>query len=160
MKKKIILCTMLTVMITSTSNGAQYNYTWKDADGVLNITDYAPPEGAEILDINVIPKQDKKQASPDIQEQNALQNQNAAQNRQRQFEAASLRNEAAKLRQNAANIAEEAKELSRIANLQKRNRRLLVLSNSNAKKAEELFSQADSLVRRAEELEQQASQLK
>lgn len=160
MKKIIILCTMLTVMITSTCNGAGYNYTWKDANGVLNITDYAPPEDAEIIGIEVIPIQDNIPANFGIQEQDELQDQSALQNRQRQIEAASLRKEAAKLRQDAANIAEGAKELSRIANLQKRNRRLLVLSNSNTKKAEEQFSQADSLVRRAEELEQQASQLK
>ena len=160
MKKKVILLILLTVMIVGTSNGEQFNYTWKDAKWVLNITDYPPPDGIEIIDIKVIPIQDIKKVAPVVSEQDVPQNQSAVQDRRRQVEAASLGNEAVRLRQEAANIAEEAQELSRIATLQKRNRRLLVLANSNAKKAEELFSQADSLVKRAEDLEYQASQLK
>jgi Zn-dependent protease with chaperone function len=32
--------------------GQEYIYTWKDKNGVLNITDYAPPTDAQILDIS------------------------------------------------------------------------------------------------------------
>ncbi len=70
MKKKIILFTLLTVMIVGTSNGEQFNYTWKDAEGVLNITDYPPPDGIEIIDISVIRLSNKKQAAPVVKKQN------------------------------------------------------------------------------------------
>jgi len=150
MKKKVILFTLLTVMIVGTSYGEQFNYTWKDAEGVLNITDYPPPDGLEIIDISVIRLSNKKQAAPVVKKQNRQQNQSATQNVQL---AASLRKEEAELRQKATNLDDEAQELRRIGNRQRHKRNWRYRANIKVKEADELIRQADSLSRKADALE-------
>jgi hypothetical protein len=154
MKKKVILLILLTVMIVGTSNGEQFNYTWKDAEGVLNITDYPPPDGIEIIDISVIRLSNKKQAAPVVKKQNKQQNQSATQNVQL---AASLRKEEAGLRQKATNLDDEAQELLRIGNRQRHKRSWRYRANIKENEAEELIRQAESLARKAEALERQDS---
>ena len=158
MKKKVILFTLLTAMLVGTSNGAQFNYTWKNAEGVLNITDYPPPEDVEIIDISIIPLPDKEQAI--VKKQNEAQTQSATPDRRRQVEAASLRKEAVKLRQHATNLSAEAQELMRLSKIQKRTPKLRLVARRKVIKANGLISQAESLVSKAENLEHKASQLK
>ena len=151
MKKKVILFTLLAVMIVGgNSNGEQFNYTWKDAEGVLNITDYPPPDGIEILDISVIRLSNKKQAAPVVKKQDEQQNQSATQNLQL---AASLRKEEAELRQKATNLDDEAQELRRIGNRQRHKRSWRYRANIKVEEANELYRQAESLSKKAAALE-------
>ena len=157
--KKVILFTILTVMIAGISNGAQYRYTWKNAEGGLNITDYPPPENVEIIDITVISLPNEKQVVPVIKKQDVRHNKNATQERQL-AQAASLRKEEAKLRQNATNLKDEAQELLRIGNKQRHKRSWRYRASIKEKEAKGFIRQAESLARKAEDLERQASQLK
>mgnify|MGYP005621352413 CR=1 FL=1 len=53
MKNMAIFMAMLSVFLWLGFGYCGENiYTWKDRDGVLNITDHAPPSGAEIIDIS------------------------------------------------------------------------------------------------------------
>ncbi len=151
MKKKVILFTLLAVMIVGgNSNGEQFNYTWKDAKGVLNITDYPPPDGIEIIDISVIQLPKKKQAAPVVKKQNKRQKQSATQDVQL---AASLRKEEGKLLEKASNLNDEAQELQRIGNRQRHKRNWRYRANLKVEEANELTRQADSLSKKANALE-------
>jgi len=150
MKKKVIFFTLLTVMIVGTTHGEQFNYTWKDAKGVLNITDVPPPDGIEIIDISVIRFSNKKQAAPVVKKQNKQQNQSATQNVQL---AESLRKEEAELRQKAKNLNDEARELNRIGNRQRHKRSWRYRANLKVEEADELYRQAESLSSKADALE-------
>jgi hypothetical protein len=47
-----IVLFLATFLLWDCGYGEEFIYTWKDEKGVLNITDYAPPTGSEILDIS------------------------------------------------------------------------------------------------------------
>lgn len=49
---QILFLALALVLPWGLAHGEEYIYTWKDRNGVLNITDYAPPPGAEILEIS------------------------------------------------------------------------------------------------------------
>lgn len=159
MKKIILFFAILSLMLAGVSSAARYNYTWKDADGVLNITDYPPPEDVEIIDISVIPMPEENPEDKGIEQQNVVESQNNALNRL-QAEAASLRKEEAALRRNAADLTTEAQELIRISKKVKYKRRYRVRAGKKEREAEALISKADALAKQAEALEKQAAQLK
>lgn len=52
MHLRIIILTLATVLLWNSGYCEENIYTWKDKNGVLNITDYPPPPEAEILDIS------------------------------------------------------------------------------------------------------------
>ena len=52
MTYKVIILIILSAFFSSISYGAENIYTWKDEQGVLNITDQSPPDGVEIIDIS------------------------------------------------------------------------------------------------------------
>ena len=52
MTYKVIAIAILSVFLAGISYGAENIYTWIDKQGVLNITDQHPPDGAEIIDIS------------------------------------------------------------------------------------------------------------
>lgn len=159
MKKAILLLAVLMVLLAESSVDARFNYTWRDADGVLNITDYPPPEDAEVIDVRVIPFPDEKQITPEVKQPEVQQEQDQTRNRLL-AEAASLRNEEATLRQEAAELIDEAQELRRLAKKQGNKRRYRLRAAKKEKEAEELLNRADILGAKAQTLEQQASRLK
>lgn len=49
---RIIILALATGLLWNSGYCEENIYTWKDKNGVLNITDYPPPPEAEILDIS------------------------------------------------------------------------------------------------------------
>ncbi|GAB4336681.1 MAG: hypothetical protein Kow0089_07260 [Desulfobulbaceae bacterium] len=52
MRKTVILPVLLSLFLSIPAPGAENIYTWRDEQGILNITDQPPPAGAEILDVS------------------------------------------------------------------------------------------------------------
>lgn len=52
MKIGIIILSLASILLWESGYCAESIYTWRDKNGVLNITDYAPSPGAEILEIS------------------------------------------------------------------------------------------------------------
>jgi hypothetical protein len=52
MRIRIIILALVSVILWDNGYCADNIYTWRDKNGVLNITDYAPPHDAEILEIS------------------------------------------------------------------------------------------------------------
>ncbi len=77
MTYKIIIVAILSVFLSSIGYGGDNIYTWKDEQGVLNITDYVPPYGAEIINISPSPREaaEKLQAQRLIRQKRLLQEQ-------------------------------------------------------------------------------------
>jgi len=161
MKKIILLLAVLMVLLAESSLAARFNYTWRDADGVLNITDYPPPEDAEVIDVRVIPLPDEMQIPPTVKQPEVRQKQEQDQTRNRLLaEAESIRNEAATLRQEAEGLTDEAQELRRLAKKKRYASKYRVRAAKKEKEVEELINRADILGAKAQILEQQASRLK
>ena len=158
MKKIIILLAVLLLMIAETAIAARYNYTWKDADGGLNITDYPPPEDAELLDVRVIPMPETKEITPTRRQNELIQEQNETRKRLL-LKAESLKEEEARLRQRAAELIGEAGELRRISKKLHYKSRHRLRAAKKEEEAEELLNRADSLSKEAETLELEASGL-
>lgn len=156
MRLKIVLLIAALILFTAgICTGARFNYTWKNKDGVLNVTDYPPPEGTEIIEISIIPTiPEQKKAAPaaDIKAQKKMQGPNEEQ-RRLMAEAYALRNEELLLRQEASRLLEEAREQRRLGKLQRYKERYRRRASKKEKEAQELISQADSLARKAENLE-------
>ena len=158
MKKKVFLFVFLMLLIAGISNGARYNYTWEDKDGVLNVTDFPPPEGANIIDISVIPMPKKKLLAIEEKQQKDLQ----LQSETRELllvEAAALRSEEVALRLKAAELNAEAWEQRRLSKLHRYKDRYRRRASKKEQQAQDLISQADSLGRKAEILERKSSKL-
>lgn len=155
MISKLILTTFLTLFLAGMCYGAEFNYTWKDAEGNLYITDYPPPDGAEIIDISIIPVPAPK---PPIQQQVEQPGQSEIRSRL-EAEAAALRKEETALRHKAAVLAEEAAEQRRIGKKRHYKERFQRRAGIKDREAEELVRQADALAGKAESLEGQASKL-
>ena len=158
MISKIILITLLTLFLAGICSSAEFNYTWNDGEGNLFITDYPPPNGAEIIDISIIPVPAPQQLAP-IQEQVEQPDQNETRSRL-EGEAAALRKEETVLRQKAAGLAEEAEEQRRLGKKHHYKERYQRRAGIRDREAEELVRQADALAGKAESLERQASELK
>ncbi len=158
MKKTTILFVFFTVMIAGNSIAERYNYTWKDTKGVINITDYPPPEDIEIIDVRVVPIPVKSQIDPQVKKQQIQQRKSTTRNRLL-AKAASLRKEEAKLRQKATILNDEAQELRRVAKKNKYKGRYRRKASNKERNAEEFITKANSMSRKAEALDHQASQL-
>ena len=52
MRIRLIILALATVLAWDIGYCQDNIYTWRDKNGVLNITDVPPPQGAEILDIS------------------------------------------------------------------------------------------------------------
>jgi hypothetical protein len=158
MISKIILTTLLTLFLAGICSSAEFNYTWKDAEGNLFITDYPPPDGVEIIDISIIPVPAPQQLAP-VQQQVEQPGQDEIRSRL-EAEAAALRKEETALRYKAAGLAEEAEEQRRIGKKRHYKERYQRRAGIKDREAEELVRQADALAGKAESLERQASELK
>lgn len=158
MTGKIILTAVLTLFLAGICFGAQFNYTWKDAQGNLSVTDYPPPEGAEIIDISIIAGPEQQRIAP-VQQQDGPPGQSATRSRL-VAEAAVLRNQETSLRQQAAGLAEEAEEQRRLGRKHHYKERYQRRAGLKDREAEELIRQADALSGKAESLERQAAELK
>lgn len=155
---KMILSTVLTLFLAGICYGAQFTYTWKDAEGKLLITDYPPPDGAEIMDISVIATPGQQHVAQ-VQQQVAQPGQSPTRSRL-EAEAAALRKEEAALRQKAAGLAEEAEEQRRLAKKHHYKERYQRRAGLKDREAEELVRQADVLSDQAQSLVRQAAELK
>jgi hypothetical protein len=155
MTGKIILTSVLTLLLAGISSGAEFNYTWKDTEGNLFITDYPPPDGAEILEVSIIPLPEQKQVAP-ARKQEVTPGQKATLSRL-EAEAAVLRKQEADLRQKAAELVAEADEQLRLAKKRHYKERYQRRAGIKKREAEELARQADALSVKAESLERQAS---
>lgn len=158
MTGKMILTAALTLLLAGICYGERYNYTWKDADGNLFITDYPPPDGSEILEVNVIPLPERQQVAPP-RKQDVPSGPKAARSGL-EAEAADLRKQEADLRQKAAGLAAEAEEQLRLAKKHHYKERYQRRAGLKEREAEELVRQADALSAKAQSLERQASEQK
>lgn len=52
MQIRLFILALAIVLLWDNGYGQDNIYTWRDKDGVLNITDVPPPQGAEILEIS------------------------------------------------------------------------------------------------------------
>ena len=159
MRTRIFLFTALLLCLAAVCSAARFSYTWKDAEGNLHITDFAPPEDAEVLDVRVIPMPEPEQIDPEaLQQQRIEQRQDARQ--EMLARAAQLRKEEKTLREKAANLREEARELRRVAKKLHYKQRNRLRAGLKEDEAAELDNQADGLAREASALEQRAARLK
>ena len=162
MKNRIILCTILMLFLSGMSYASRFNYTWIDADGTLNVTDYPPPGNAEIIDISAIPSPPKKQVdvlSADEMKQKKLLKQSQEKKRL-MAQAEKLRDQEAELRQQASRLIDEAKEQRRLSKLNRYKGKYRRRASNKEQEAQDLIAQADSLALKAENLERKASQMK
>jgi len=111
MRSVIIAVTLLFCAATS-GYAADAIYTWKDKNGVLNITDAPPPAGAVVLDVSPVThgqtpqkKNDKKAGSNSSADQQNPAQITISPEKQR------LLNEAAKYRKLEAEAVQRGKEL-------------------------------------------------
>lgn len=159
MKLGTVPFVVLLVLLAGTCHGGNNNYTWKDAHGTLNITDYPPPEDAEIIDISPIPSPPAETVPAAPQSQGTLQEQNTTRN-QLLAEAAALRKEEETLRLRAAELNAEAEELRSRSAIQKVKRRYRRWARGMDQEAADLISRADSLAGKAQALETKAAQIR
>lgn len=158
MRYRPLLLAVLFLCIATICAGARFSYTWKDAEGNLFITDYAPPDDAEVLDVRIIPMPEQPQVDPEIIKEQQLERQSKAR-RALLTRAAELKKEEQELRRQAADLTEEAGELRRLAkklHYKQRYRRRAALKEEEAA---DLANRADELARQADALERQAGQL-
>lgn len=159
MTSKIILTVALTLLLLAgICYGALFNYTWKDAEGDLFITDYPPPDGAEIIEISIIPAPEQQRVTA-AQQQVEPTGPITARSRM-EAEAAALRKQESVLRHKAGELFAEAEEQRRLGKKHHYKERYQRRAGLKDREAEELVRQADALAGKAESLERQASELK
>lgn len=155
MKRTCSLVTLLVLFIGTQVYGGENIYTWKDAEGQINITDNPPPDGVELLDTSPAPPkpavEPKKQAQPatrqvtsqSVQQRNKLLNQ-----------AAILRAEEAAAWQKAEEIIAEAEELrNKTGARAKRKNRYRRHATVLEQEAGEFIKKAETAARKAEKIE-------
>jgi hypothetical protein len=109
MRIKIIILALVSFVLWESGYCAENIYTWRDKNGVLNITDYAPPPGAEILEISP----SYRNQAEEYWRQRRLQQERidqAAQQKTREEQAAAARKKEAEARQRADQPQESAQE--------------------------------------------------
>lgn len=152
--RKCALATLFVLFIGTQVYGSENIYTWKDARGVIHITDKSPPDGVEIMDISPAPPKpavkSKKQVQPanrqvtpqSDQQRNILLNQ-----------AAMLRAEEAASRQKAEELTAEAQELRSRSAIQKVKRRYRRRARVLEQEASEALEKAEAEAKKAEKIE-------
>lgn len=113
MTKKAIIIAVLSVFLSSFSYGADNEniYTWKDKNGVINITDTPPPSSAELIATS--PSYRKK--AERIEEQYQLNKEKRLQYQKKTIlkeKAAQARAREKKLRRDGDNFLKQAVELN------------------------------------------------
>lgn len=143
----LIFITLLLCSTTSYSEDVDTIYTWRDKAGNLHITDYAPPDDAEILEM-----------APRIQVEKPVITDDTASQTERNKEA--LINRALALREEEKTERLRAKELLAKANMyrsrkatSKRKRRYRRKAQAFEKEAELALQKAEALAVEAAELE-------
>lgn len=148
----MVILLLAMIQPLSTARGEEYIYTWKDRNGVLNITDYAPPPGAEILEIS--PSRRKEAEEYWRRRQILREEAEKAQQRKR------MEQKAARARQGEADARREADEY-----YEKARRMVEGAAGSREKKrrylrrAKRLAEQGEKKIREAEEIRTEAEGL-
>ncbi|HHO47254.1 MAG TPA: DUF4124 domain-containing protein [Desulfobacteraceae bacterium] len=148
---------VLSLLVYGAGHAGVYNYTWKDEQGVLNITDYPPSEGVEILDIRPVPRQQVKRHARPPEAARAADAQKSR--RLLEGQAARYRAEEAAARHEAVSLLREAQHLrsrSAIRKVKRKYRRWAAVMESEAR---QLVHRADALAKKAEKLEMEAAAL-
>lgn len=122
-------------------------YTWKDKNGVLNITDTPPPSGAEILDVSPSHTQEARESRRKLQEVQEEIHQERLEKRQQQ-QAIQERKEKAAALDKADELREKAEEMREGVEGGIRKRRRYEI------RAERLEQQADRLIENPELIDQ------
>jgi hypothetical protein len=157
MNTKIIFLTVLMLFCAGISYGARFHYTWKDKEGTLNITDYPPPEGTQIIDISIIPEVKK---APPPARQPATEDQREEERQQLLDQASMLREQGDALLEKASDLNNEALEQRKLTEHHRHQYRYRREASEKENEALNLAGQAADLVRKARELEAQAALLK
>jgi len=146
---------VLFLFLTSVNHGAENIYTWKDKEGVVNITDQPPPPGAEIIDVS--PSYRKEAEELQRERMNRIDKIRQDRDRQQQMNQLS---ELRKIEKEALQAAEEFMELannsySRAERAQdkERNRRLKSKGQGYETKYKEALARAEKAKNEAEMLE-------
>jgi len=153
-KKISIAVVALVLSVTWTCYGEHYNYnyTWRDANGTLNITDYAPPDNVEILEISPIPHVPPPPA-PEVLPEAKVEKQQLLKS------AAALRQQEEALRTKATDLINEATELRSRDAIRKVKRRYSRFARRMEDEAQGLITSADQAAQKAAALEAQAAAL-
>ncbi|MDD3618838.1 MAG: DUF4124 domain-containing protein [Desulfobulbaceae bacterium] len=157
MRSRYVWLIVLSLLVYGAGHAGVNNYTWKDAQGVLNITDYPPPEGVEILDIRPVPRQRVKRPARPPEAARAADAQKSR--RLLEGQAARYRAEEAAVREDAVSLLQEAQHLrsrSAIRKVKRKYRRWAAVMESEAR---QLVHRADALAKKAEKLEIEAGAL-
>ncbi len=156
MRYRVILAAVVSVFLWTISYGAENIYTWRDKNGVLNITDQAPPDGVEILDV-----------SPSYRKKAAQQEQSRQVRRQKSYQytnqkilqqkADQARKQEAEALQRADELYSKAQAASEVKGKRKKKRRFYRRARRYQKQAEEAVAQAERAAKQAEKYEKQLS---
>jgi len=110
MQYLIILITAISVLFWNTGYCEDNIYTWKDKNGVLNITDAPPPAGAELIETS---PGHREEALEILRQQQILQEKRAHFQREIELEQQAAREKKQNLeaQEEAAALMEEAEEM-------------------------------------------------
>jgi hypothetical protein len=165
MRTGIALAVTLSVFFWTSGYSDNTLYTWKDDQGTLNITDTAPPDGAEIIDISPAATPPKKKTSPAKIEKNE-KGKTAKKTKAMSMEKKELLSRAAKLRDQEASAVKQREEL--LAEIEsweakkgtkrkrRRNKRNI---NKLQQEVEQVSQEAETAGRKAAALEKKAAEL-
>ncbi|MDD3619797.1 MAG: hypothetical protein RBR09_07155 [Desulfobulbaceae bacterium] len=121
MRIKILLLTVATILWWADGYCEENIYTWKDKNGVLNITDHAPPSDAEILDISPSHRQQAEEYWRQRREIQERARQAEEERRMKEQAAAAERREAEARRQ-AEELMERARRMEEMRKPERKKR--------------------------------------
>ncbi len=151
MLRGFLLIVFLVLFTNSQAYCERNIYTWKDADGTLNITDKEPPDGVEIIYIRPALKKttdsSATQIQPQLQKENQQKNITPITEPENQLKkSAPQSGEEIALRQQAEKLISEANELKT------RSGGTLKVKRNNKRRARAMEAEAAKLLEKADAL--------
>ncbi|MDW7771663.1 MAG: hypothetical protein SCH71_02120 [Desulfobulbaceae bacterium] len=138
----VIIAGLAAVLLCNNSYGQENIYTWRDKEGVLNITDYPPPGDAELLEIS---QSHREEAIKLLRERRILQAKIEEYLREKRREQEELREQARKAAamEEAAELLEEAENMRNVQGELRKRRRFGWKAESLEEKAKELIMDSE-----------------
>ncbi|MDH3328130.1 MAG: DUF4124 domain-containing protein [Desulfobulbaceae bacterium] len=151
---KLLLTMLLSFSLAASGYARETLYTWKDSGGTLHITDQAPPDDAEILEISPGGHEQfqdvNKQRQPSAGKTPKL---NGKRRDALRKEAASLREEETAARKLATELTFEAQELRSRSAIKKVKKKYRRRARELEQEAEQALEKAETAARKAEKIE-------
>jgi hypothetical protein len=157
MRISLIILTLTSALLWNTAYCEEYIYTWKDESGVLNITDYAPPPGVEILEIS---PSHRKEAEEYWRQRQMLKEKADKFEQQRRTEkkaAEARKNEIDAFLEADQNFQQAEQMMEDVTGSRKKKRRYFRRAKRLAEKGEKKIQEADAVREEAERLEEKLS---